>query len=141
MDIPANKEIKVVTSQEGSKLVIDLFGPGKKSIVAERSQPSSTPKSNSMETIKPEPAPEPKPVPGVAVKPEAVVTLKVVPVAVASRTKTVPRSQAPLIIVDPGHGGKDVGATSPNGLLEKELNLDISKRLKKILENLSFPEF
>jgi len=134
LDIPANKEIKVVTSQEGSKLVIDLFGPGKKSIVAESSKPASTPKSNSMETIKPEPAPEPKPVPRVAVKPEAVVTLKTVPVAVASRTKTVSRSQAPLIIVDPGHGGKDDGATSPNGLLEKELNLDISKRLKKILE-------
>ncbi len=117
LDIPANKGIKIVTSEQDNKVVIDLIAPAKKSIVAERSKPAPTPKS----------------VPAVAVKPKPVAVPKAVAAAVVPRAKTV-RSQAPLIIVDPGHGGKDDGATSPNGLLEKELNLDISKRLKKILE-------
>jgi N-acetylmuramoyl-L-alanine amidase CwlD len=37
-----------------------------------------------------------------------------------------------LIVIDPGHGGSDAGAVH-NGLNEKTLNLDISKRLRAIL--------
>ena len=37
-----------------------------------------------------------------------------------------------LIVIDPGHGGSDAGAAH-NGLTEKALNLDISKRLRAIL--------
>jgi len=33
------------------------------------------------------------------------------------------------LIIDPGHGGMDGGATSPGGLRESELNLDIAQRL------------
>ena len=36
-----------------------------------------------------------------------------------------------LICLDPGHGGKDRGTTGPTGLLEKDVNLDISLKLKK----------
>ena len=67
-----------------------------------------------------------------AVKTKPTPALKAVPVA--PRSKTVSRSRVPLIVIDPGHGGKDDGATSSRGLLEKDLNLDISKRLKRILE-------
>lgn len=35
----------------------------------------------------------------------------------------------PKIVVDPGHGGKDSGATG-NGLAEKDISLDIAQRLK-----------
>src|SRR5581483_10938785 len=38
------------------------------------------------------------------------------------------------IVIDPGHGGHDDGTTGPRGLLEKELVLDVSKRLGKIIE-------
>lgn len=38
-----------------------------------------------------------------------------------------------IIIIDPGHGGADPGAQS-TGLQEKDLNLDISLRLRKALE-------
>ena len=41
------------------------------------------------------------------------------------------------IIIDPGHGGKDPG-TMHNGVVEKDVNLDIAKRLKTILDKLGY---
>jgi N-acetylmuramoyl-L-alanine amidase len=38
------------------------------------------------------------------------------------------------IVVDPGHGGKDPGAIGRSGVMEKDVVLDISKRLKTLLE-------
>ena len=37
------------------------------------------------------------------------------------------------IVIDPGHGGHDTGTIGPDGLLEKDLVLDVSKRLGKLL--------
>ncbi|WP_462331991.1 N-acetylmuramoyl-L-alanine amidase family protein [Schwartzia sp. (in: firmicutes)] len=39
------------------------------------------------------------------------------------------------IVVDPGHGGTDRGATGPSGLLEKDVTLEVSLKLRDILEN------
>ena len=33
------------------------------------------------------------------------------------------------IVIDPGHGGQDAGTIGPNGLREKDLVLDVSRRL------------
>lgn len=41
------------------------------------------------------------------------------------------------IMLDPGHGGKDQGAVA-NNITESELTLDLSLRVKKILESKSF---
>src|SRR5208283_601112 len=38
------------------------------------------------------------------------------------------------IVVDAGHGGHDTGTIGPNGLLEKDLVLDVSLRLGRLLE-------
>jgi N-acetylmuramoyl-L-alanine amidase len=38
------------------------------------------------------------------------------------------------IVIDPGHGGHDLGTTSASGMHEKDLVLDIAKRLGDILE-------
>ncbi|MBN1353225.1 MAG: N-acetylmuramoyl-L-alanine amidase [Candidatus Omnitrophica bacterium] len=38
------------------------------------------------------------------------------------------------VVIDPGHGGKDPGAISRYGTREKDVVLDISKRIKKYLE-------
>ncbi|MGH7885574.1 MAG: N-acetylmuramoyl-L-alanine amidase family protein, partial [Thermodesulfobacteriota bacterium] len=37
------------------------------------------------------------------------------------------------IVIDPGHGGHDPGATGPSGLKEKDVNLQIAKRLQEKL--------
>jgi N-acetylmuramoyl-L-alanine amidase len=38
------------------------------------------------------------------------------------------------IVIDPGHGGHDTGTIGPNGLEEKDLVLDVGRRLGKMLE-------
>ncbi len=52
---------------------------------------------------------------------------------VDARVKPKKPLSGKIITVDPGHGGRDAG-TSYQGLYEKDLNLDISKVLKKVLE-------
>src|SRR5204863_1722474 len=39
------------------------------------------------------------------------------------------------IVIDPGHGGHDTGTIGPNGLEEKDLVLDVAKRLGKLLDS------
>ncbi len=39
------------------------------------------------------------------------------------------------IVIDPGHGGPDPGKISPSGILEKDINLQISSTLKTLLKN------
>jgi N-acetylmuramoyl-L-alanine amidase len=43
---------------------------------------------------------------------------------------------APLraIVLDAGHGGQDTGAVGPSGLTEKELVLDVTRRVAKLVE-------
>ena len=38
------------------------------------------------------------------------------------------------IVIDPGHGGHDTGTIGPTGAMEKEICLDIAKRLGKMIE-------
>jgi N-acetylmuramoyl-L-alanine amidase len=50
-------------------------------------------------------------------------------------TNAVPAHMIRTIVIDPGHGGKDPGAIGRSGLEEKNVVLDIGKRLKKLLEH------
>ena len=38
------------------------------------------------------------------------------------------------IVIDAGHGGHDTGTIGPNGLLEKDLVLDVARRLGRLLQ-------
>lgn len=40
----------------------------------------------------------------------------------------------PVIIIDAGHGGEDGGAVSDEGILEKDINLDIAKKLEMLFK-------
>ena len=39
----------------------------------------------------------------------------------------------PLVILDPGHGGEELGASSVCGLLEKNVTLDLGRRVRELL--------
>lgn len=60
-----------------------------------------------------------------------------------SRTVTAIADSAPIprehcIIIDPGHGGEDGGATSCTGIVESVYNLDIALRLNDLLHLLGY---
>jgi N-acetylmuramoyl-L-alanine amidase len=44
------------------------------------------------------------------------------------------RRRFSLVVLDPGHGGDDAGVRASDGLLEKEVTLDVARRLKQRLE-------
>jgi N-acetylmuramoyl-L-alanine amidase len=58
--------------------------------------------------------------------------------ASAAPQASQPQSQSsdprPLIVLDPGHGGLDTGTKAPSGELEKDIVLDVAKRLRALLE-------
>lgn len=53
------------------------------------------------------------------------------PLYITVNTVTVP--DRAIIVIDPGHGGID-GGTNVNGILEKDINLSVSRKLKTVLE-------
>lgn len=54
--------------------------------------------------------------------------ISVTPVVIPTKSE-----KKKLIVVDPGHGGSDVGCTR-NGIYEKNITLDVSKRVADLLE-------
>lgn len=44
-----------------------------------------------------------------------------------------PAPERPIVVIDPGHGGPDPGAVGPSGIREKDIVLQVSKRLAQIL--------
>lgn len=55
---------------------------------------------------------------------------------------TTPPPRPHLIAIDPGHGGSDSGAPNPTvKLLEKDVTLDVAKRLRTLLEKKGYRVF
>lgn len=53
---------------------------------------------------------------------------------IASNTSVPSFNRKPIIMIDPGHGGEDPGATGASGLHEKDVVLSIARSLKKQLD-------
>ncbi len=53
---------------------------------------------------------------------------------------SIPKSyeQQPTVIIDAGHGGQDAGATGVDGIVEKDINLNISLKLRDMFEFFGF---
>ncbi|MCX8748076.1 MULTISPECIES: N-acetylmuramoyl-L-alanine amidase [Snodgrassella] len=50
-------------------------------------------------------------------------------------------NRQPVIMIDPGHGGEDPGATGPSGLHEKDVVLAIGREIKKILDSYGYKTY
>lgn len=48
-------------------------------------------------------------------------------------TEAIKENNGRMIVIDPGHGGKDPGKVGVNGQLEKDINLQIGLKLKEAL--------
>lgn len=56
------------------------------------------------------------------------------------RMKIIPKNGNKIVVLDPGHGGEDCGAIRGN-ILEKDITLDISARVKELLEKQGYTVF
>ena len=50
----------------------------------------------------------------------------------------VSASAPPVIILDPGHGGEDGGAVGISGSVEKDLNLDLAKKMAELFSGAGY---
>ncbi len=68
------------------------------------------------------------------------VSEKIVPLAngLELHLTPLPKRRVTRIIIDPGHGGKDPGAVGRKGTQEKEIVLDIARRVGERLKNQGF---
>ncbi len=57
-----------------------------------------------------------------------------VPQPVAAQPAALQPATPQLVVLDAGHGGHDPGATGPSGLTEKEVVLDVTKRVARLVE-------
>ncbi|GAB6181839.1 hypothetical protein JCM14036_31580 [Desulfotomaculum defluvii] len=65
-------------------------------------------------------------------------TKREAPLPAVGYTHKVVNGQSNVVVIDPGHGGKDVGTIGASGRWEKTVNLGISQKLKSILESHGF---
>lgn len=140
LDISAAKDLKVSTRSTQTGLVIVLKAQNEGPPVIAQSVPAK-PRVEPKIIEPPPKAAKPKPVP--QTKPASMAKparrAKPVPMAKSEFAKSLPakpkngKNGIPLIVIDPGHGGKDLGAQGRNKLLEKDINLELSLRLRKVL--------
>src|SRR5258705_242383 len=74
------------------------------------------------------PPPQPGPPPLAAVPP-APPAADAVPALPGQRT-----AKLQTMVIDPGHGGDDAGVRGPRGALEKQVTLEVARRLKTLIE-------
>ena len=147
-DLPLKKASSISTVEDKKKIFAEFKEKTQKSIVKKASQPAPTKPSRKMlvkkkveqSTIKiAKKATDKKKV----VRPPTKTAKKEVRIkdgfgrGYLYNPKISKRKQidAPLIVVDAGHGGKDNGARSASGIKEKNVNIKIAKHVKTILVN------
>ena len=57
-----------------------------------------------------------------------------VPVTTSITPAAPPRGRDIVVAIDAGHGGKDPGAHGPHGALEKDVTLDVARRLAELID-------
>lgn len=140
MDLTQMPEYSVTEMQDPFRIVIDLPKKTGAGVAASKPQPSSG-------AEQPKAAP-PSPVPATASAKSPAAPATAAPAKSpatprpAQRTSNGDRSLTRMlglkvgrIVLDPGHGGHDLGSEGPGGLLEKDLVLSLALDLAKMLQD------
>jgi len=111
LDLKTLRDFHVFTMTDPYRLVIDIKGTGSGTAVQPPPPPSprqqaARPEQNRVRTDPPAPLKRP----------------------------AATRDQRWHVVIDAGHGGKDSGAIGPSGLMEKDVVLDIAKRLRELMQ-------
>lgn len=57
------------------------------------------------------------------------------PTAEPPAANPLPATGVRTVVIDPGHGGDELGAQGPRGTLEKDITLSVSRRLRTLIES------
>lgn len=57
------------------------------------------------------------------------------PVDLRATLPSTPAGGVRTVVIDPGHGGDELGAQGPRGTLEKEITLSVARRLRTLIES------
>lgn len=130
------KEIFLIPPSDGvtkHRLVIDLVTADKKAFLASLPVPAQPARKDGIAAIIEQvTAPEP----ASAAEPAAseIASLSVPPVPNRKDAPAAANGKQKIVVIDPGHGGRDPGALGQSGTLEKVVTLAAAKKLKEILE-------
>jgi len=138
-------------SARAEKVQADLLSPPAMTVMAKPAKPPGTPISALKNEIPPppgagltaSPAPAAPPVLAAEIKTEKTVpTTSGFAAEPAKRNANGDRSLTRVlglklgrVVIDPGHGGKDIGTHGPSGLYEKDVVLDVARRLGTLIED------
>ena len=136
INLGALTKYKVLALKNPNRLVLDLFPssstPAKEKIAPPKivKKPPAKPNTTQPKIVKKTPAKpktaRPKVVKKVPTKPKIIQPIKL--------AKPVQPGGKLLIVIDPGHGGKDPGALGRKGTREKDIVLKVSKQLKAMIQ-------
>lgn len=112
LDLKTLRDFHVFTMTDPYRLVIDIKGTGSGTAV----QPPPPPPSPRQQAAAPEQNRVRNDPPAPLKRPAAT------------------RDQRWHVVIDAGHGGKDPGAIGPSGLMEKDVVLDIARRLRELMQ-------
>ncbi len=119
MDLDRVENYKIFTLDGPPRLVVDIY-----SSTAEKTDTSGSPAVEEMSEEE-----------------KAAAVKKIADAKSIEKRKWVPDEKtnpeirrSRIVVIDPGHGGHDPGAIGPNGVKEKDIVLDVAKRIKRTLE-------
>lgn len=137
LDLNALKSFDLQTLRQPNRVVIDLFYSKKNTVVG--SKKKTAPPVKPLKKASPPPQKKAISKPAIPVTKPATPSKSETPVNSKSPSLVSPTSVAKhakdlIVVIDPGHGGKDPGAIGKKGTKEKDVTLKIGKYLKDLIE-------
>jgi N-acetylmuramoyl-L-alanine amidase len=123
LDMTAITDYKLLPLSRPDRLVVDIFNHGSAPPAAPPPAPAAAPQAEA-----PALAPDPPPVAPI-VQAKRPATRGILP---PPRLDTASRD-VKIIVIDPGHGGKDPGAVGRSGMAEKDITLFVAMRLRDLI--------
>ncbi len=126
LEVTGAEDYSVFSLPNPFRLVVDIRGPARAELAQKETPPAAAPAPAGATTAPPATnvgaaLPQPPPVPQ--------------PTREGNHTLTRALGlKVGRIVIDPGHGGHDTGTIGPTGFMEKDLSLDVARRLGKLLE-------
>jgi N-acetylmuramoyl-L-alanine amidase len=116
-----------------ARLVVDLVTTTREDFVARAAADLANSIGRAVPDAVEEPGPSSSEAPSSSETPAAEAPAAENPVAETPVAEPVSTESRPLIVLDPGHGGVDNGASSPRGIHEKEITLAFALQLRDLL--------